>query len=49
MKTWEKGKKDFRHTSDRENQQLEIHKKRKLKPAEKEKYRTRGYASESEE
>jgi hypothetical protein len=41
MKLWEKGKKDHRRTDDRENRPQESHKKKKLKPVEKTKYRIR--------
>ncbi len=40
MGNWEKNKKDFRRLEDREqNHQFQDHKKKKLKPTEKEKYR----------
>lgn len=47
MRHWEKSKKDHRRTDDREIQQQD-HKKKKLKPTEKTKYRQRGYESEEE-
>ena len=47
MRHWEKSKKDQRRTDDR-NIQHQDHKKKKLKPTEKTKYRLRGYDSEEE-
>lgn len=49
MRHWEKTEKDVRRTADREilpHQQ--DHKKKKLKPAEKTKYRAKGYELEEE-
>lgn len=42
MKNWEKGKKDSRRQDEREFAYQDSHKKKKLKPVEKMKYRTRG-------
>ena len=43
MKSWEKSKKDSRRLEEREfNQQFQDHKKKKLKPTEKSKYRLKG-------
>ncbi|MBK6930187.1 MAG: hypothetical protein IPH12_04725 [Saprospirales bacterium] len=47
MKNWEKSKKDYRHSDDRE-QQHTAHKKKKLKPVEKTKYRLKGLDEEDE-
>jgi len=47
MRHWEKSKKELRRTEDRDIQ-LQDHKKKKLKPIEKTKYRLRGYESEEE-
>jgi hypothetical protein len=48
MKHWAKSKKDQRRTEDRELQ-VQDHKKKKLKPVEKTKYRLRdGYDTEEE-
>lgn len=47
MRHWEKSKKDLRRTDDREIQ-FQDHKKKKLKPTEKTKYRLKGYESEEE-
>jgi hypothetical protein len=47
MRHWEKSKKDHRRTDDRDIQHQD-HKKKKLKPTEKTKYRLRGYDSEEE-
>ncbi len=47
MRHWEKSKKDLRRTDDREIQ-FQDHKKKKLKPIEKTKYRVRGYETEEE-
>ncbi|MBL7795751.1 MAG: hypothetical protein JNJ90_04530 [Saprospiraceae bacterium] len=48
MRHWEKGKKDTRRSDDRELQQTS-HKKKKLKPVEREKYRLRGGSDHDEE
>ncbi|MFN0014385.1 MAG: hypothetical protein ACKVU2_07535 [Saprospiraceae bacterium] len=49
MRNWEKSKKDSRRTDERELQQTS-HKKKKLKPVEREKYRVRGnYETEEEQ
>ncbi len=42
MKSWEKSKKDLRRSDDRDFQTNDNHKKKKLKPVEKTKYRMRG-------
>lgn len=42
MKHWEKGKKELRRDDERQYNQ-ESHKKKKLKPIEKTKYRLKGY------
>lgn len=47
MKHWEKSKKDFRRSDDRDFQH-ESNKKKKLKPIEKSKYRLKGMESEEE-
>ena len=47
MRHWEKSKKEIRRSDDRDIQ-LQDHKKKKLKPTEKTKYRLRGYESEEE-
>lgn len=47
MRHWDKSKKDLRRTDDRETQ-FQDHKKKKLKPIEKTKYRMRGYEAEEE-
>lgn len=47
MKNWEKSKKDFRHTDDRE-QQYTTSRKKKLKPVEKTKYRLKAQYQEEE-
>ncbi len=47
MKHWEKIKKDPRQSEDRDFQQHD-HKKKKLKPVEKSKYRMKGYEIEEE-
>jgi len=48
MRHWEKSKKDTRQADEREFQQTS-HKKKKLKPVEKNKYRlSRGYEAEEE-
>jgi hypothetical protein len=49
MKNWEKSRKDFRQSDDREFQHPDSHKKKKLKPVEKVKYRMRGNETEQEE
>lgn len=50
MKTWEKNKKDSRRLDEREfNQTFQDHKKKKLKPTEKSKYRLRGVTEEDDE
>ncbi len=47
MRHWEKSKKDLRQSDDRVFQQND-HKKKKLKPIEKSKYRLKGYEIEEE-
>ena len=47
MRHWEKSKKDYRQSDDR-NQLSESNKKKKLKPVEKTKYRLKGYETEEE-
>jgi len=47
MRHWEKSKKDFRRSDDRDFQQ-DSNKKKKLKPVEKSKYRLKGMESEEE-
>ncbi len=47
MKHWEKSKKDFRYSDDRE-QQYPANKKKKLKPLEKLKYRLKDRYEEEE-
>ena len=49
MKIWEKSKKDIRRQEDREPFKQESHKKKKLQPVEKVKYRMRGIEEEPEE
>jgi hypothetical protein len=50
MRTWEKNKKDSRRTAELEsNHQFQDHKKKKLKPAEKSKYRLKGAVEDEEE
>lgn len=48
MRHWEKSKKDLRRTSNDRDFDIHDNKKKKLKPIEKTKYRTRGYDSEEE-
>lgn len=47
MRHWEKSKKDYRRSDDRDSQ-YESNKKKKLKPVEKTKYRLKGYDQEEE-
>ncbi|HOY04050.1 MAG TPA: hypothetical protein PLO67_01535 [Saprospiraceae bacterium] len=47
MKHWEKGKKDIRRTDESSYLQQD-HKKKKLKPVEKTKYRLRGVSDQEE-
>lgn len=47
MRHWEKSKKDTRHSDERDFQQTS-HKKKKLKPVEKSKYRLRGHEADEE-
>ena len=47
MRHWEKSKKDSRRSDERDVQQTS-HKKKKLKPVEKTKYRVKGYEAEEE-
>lgn len=47
MRHWEKSKKDFRQSDDREQQQ-NANKKKKLKPTEKIKYRLKFYDVDEE-
>lgn len=47
MKHWEKGKKDLRRTDELSYQQQD-HKKKKLKPVEKTKYRLRGVSEQED-
>jgi hypothetical protein len=50
MKTWEKSKKDSRRLEERDfNQQFQDHKKKKLKPTEKSKYRLKGVTEEDDD
>ena len=49
MKIWEKSKKDLRRQDDRDPYRQESHKKKKLQPAEKVKYRIRGQEDDPEE
>lgn len=50
MRHWEKSKKDSHRLEDRDfNQQFQDHKKKKLKPTEKSKYRLRGVSEDEEE
>lgn len=51
MKNWEKNKKDARRSDDRDtqHQQFHDHKKKKLKPIEKTKYRMKSAYDEDEE
>ena len=50
MKTWEKNKKDSRRLEERDfNQPFQDHKKKKLKPTEKSKYRLKGGVYEEED
>lgn len=49
MRHWEKSKKELRRVDDRDFQQQENLKKKKLKPIEKVKYRARGYQEQEEE
>lgn len=49
MKHWEKSKKDFRRDDDRPQYHQDSHKKKKLKPIEKTKYRLRGPDDEPDE
>ena len=49
MKIWEKSKKDLRRQDDRELFKQESHKKKKLQPVEKVKYRMRGVDDIQEE
>ena len=50
MGNWEKNKKDSRRLDDRDiNQQFQDHKKKKLKPTEKTKYRIKSAVIEDEE
>jgi hypothetical protein len=50
MKTWEKNKKDSRRLEERDfNQSFQDHKKKKLKPIEKTKYRLKGAVDEEDE
>ncbi|MBK8194890.1 MAG: hypothetical protein IPK76_17380 [Lewinellaceae bacterium] len=48
MRHWEKSKKELRR-SDERALQMQDHKKKKLKPVEKSKYRIKGYEVEDEE
>ena len=48
MKHWEKGKKELRRTDEVSYQQQQDHKKKKLKPVEKTKYRLRGVSDQEE-
>jgi hypothetical protein len=48
MKHWEKGKKDIRRTDESSYLQQQDHKKKKLKPIEKTKYRFRGISDQEE-
>jgi len=48
MRHWEKSKKDTRRSDERDFQQTS-HKKKKLKPVEREKYRLRGGNDNDEE
>lgn len=47
MRHWEKAKKELRRT-DEMSFQSQDHKKKKLKPVEKTKYRLKGYSEEEE-
>jgi hypothetical protein len=42
MRHWEKNKKDLRRSDERDFAQQQDHKKKKLKPVEKTKYRAKG-------
>ncbi len=48
MRHWEKSKKDLRRTSNDREFEFHDNKKKKLKPIEKTKYRTRGFDSEED-
>lgn len=48
MKHWEKSKKDYRQDEERPAYTQDNHKKKKLKPIEKTKYRMKGYDQEEE-
>ncbi len=50
MGNWEKNKKDSRRPEDRDiNQQFQDHKKKKLKPTEKTKYRLKPVVKDEED
>ena len=48
MKHWEKGKKDLRRQDEQSSFSQQDHKKKKLKPLEKSKYRFRGLTDQEE-